>query len=310
MNDDTEVMDERQGIPARTPDENYSSSTVMSPVIPPQYSDPYLNDPSLKQFVPPGFTGDRFDLVQKNPLSASAMQSFVQRQSEQNAVEENNYRKIIDQSRRTEDSLKAIAAARKFIATRKLGNDLQAAMKSGLPAEQALVHSLMANPEAWYDHPQVLTSAMKAVRPVTPPMSLPNVAVPITDESGRVLGHAVQSSPNARHIQWERPPAPEGRLTDIEKQTLLELNRQETQIRKNDPPVGKKFQKERDEYNARLADIEAQRQRILKKDTSNSNASTAALPLPKTKDKLEKGVIYQTSKGLGRWNGEKFERVQ
>ena len=275
--DDTEVMDERQGIPARTPDETYSPVPVIHAVMAPQSNDPYLNEPSLKQFVPPGFTGDRFDLVQKNPLAASAMQSFVQRQSEQNAAEENNYRNIIDQSRRTEDSLKAIAAARKFIATRKLGNDLQSAMKAGLPAEQALVQSLMSNYEAWYDHPQVLTSAMKAVRPVTPPMNLPNVAVPITDESGRVLGHAVQSSPNARHIQWERPPTPEGKLTDIEKQTLLELNRQEAQLLKNPRPIvshgmfgGVKGQKELDDYNARLADIDAQRQKILKKDKATT----------------------------------------
>lgn len=152
--------------------------------------------------------------------------------AERQAQEDN----LLQQSLRTEDALKAVAAARRFIATRKLGNDYQKAVQAGLPHEQAWAQAAVQNLEAFGGNMAPVTAAMKLATPKVTPENqpLPNVATPIYDPNGNLLGYRAQTSANAGHIQWvPRTSETEGKLTDVEKHRIKSLEDEKKELSKN-----------------------------------------------------------------------------
>jgi len=81
------------------------------------------------------------------------------------AAQEANFQRQLMQSAKVEDAAKAIAASRRYIATRKLGRDVQAALASGLPYEQAWAHAAANNLEAFGGNLAPVTSAMRYATP-------------------------------------------------------------------------------------------------------------------------------------------------
>lgn len=158
------------------------------------------------------------------------------REAAQQRSEEDQFNQMLQQSTRTEDALKAITAARRFIATRKLGNDYQKAVQAGLPHEQAWAQAAVQNLEAFGGNMAPVTAAMKLATPkVTPETQpLPNVATPIYDPNGNLLGFRAQTSANAGHIQWApRTSETEGKLTDVEKHRIKSLEDEKKELSRN-----------------------------------------------------------------------------
>ena len=62
-----------------------------------EHTDPVLlADLDLQRFVPPGFKGDRYDLVRQYPEWASAMNKFVTQRANQQAHEEELTRQLVE----------------------------------------------------------------------------------------------------------------------------------------------------------------------------------------------------------------------
>lgn len=216
--DDTEVMDEREGIPPRG-DVMVAPPTSVASTAPHIAPDP-ANGPA-------GFASYNDYL---NAYDAARKQAIQQMNEQQ------QFNQLIQQSARTEDALKAVAAARKFIATRRLQNDFQSALSSGVPAEKAWALSAARNLDAFGGNLNPVTSAMRmsVQKPASEQQPLSDVATPIYDPSGNVLGYRAQTSANAGHIQWvPRTSDVEGKLTDVEKHRIKSLEDEKKELSKN-----------------------------------------------------------------------------
>lgn len=227
--------------------------------------------------------------------------AFVQaaREAAQKRAEEDQFNQLIQQSSRTEDALKAVAAARRFIATRKLGNDYQKAVQAGLPHEQAWAQAAVQNLEAFGGNMAPVTAAVKASRPVAAPPPLGEV-IPVNVPGGRTT-YGTRTGPNTMQL-LKAPVDEQAKLEkDLLKSHINNLQKQADSLA---------MAKDKDSI-AVVADLNKQieegKRMLLGGSTSEPQK---AMPMPKTKDKLEKGVVYQTPRGLARWNGDKFERVQ
>lgn len=200
-------------------------SPVQSPVQAPVQPSPQIApDPANG---PAGFPNL---IAYQSAYNQVALEAAKQRE------EDAQFNQLIQQSTRTEDALKAVAAARRFIATRKLGNDYQKAVQAGLPHEQAWAQAAVQNLEAFGGNMAPVTAAMKLATPkVTPETQpLPNVATPIYDPNGNLLGYRAQTSANAGHIQWvPRTSDVEGKLTDVEKHRIKSLEDEKKELSKN-----------------------------------------------------------------------------
>jgi len=173
------------------------------------------------------------------------------------AAREANYLRQVEQNTRIQSAAQAVAAARKFMATRKMGMDYQTALASGLPHEQALALAASRNFDAFGtehigQYAQVLKNARIASTPA-PPLGAVSI---LKDEEGNVVGHGVRSSAGGMHILPTKEPKEE--LTPGQRSSALQREIAIIQNRWKGVTVNKKNKAEYDEDQKNLKSYQGQ----------------------------------------------------
>jgi len=261
--------------------------------------DPTLREPRFQRFVPPGFTGDRFDLVQQQPLAASAMQQFVQQQAEEQA-RQRELEQMLMQASRQKDAVKAVAEARRFQGISAFNRDVD----SGIPVPIALSKHATS---MFYNSPASMQRALTAGQ--TPaPVPFSNVANPIKTPEGEVIAYGAESSAKGRHILPVPKPKPSGTLTDVEKSQIHRLEKRESDLEKEMGSSGWMAQEGLPEYveshkqkQKELQDIKARLEGFGKEESVP--VKTSRIKVRRKSDK-KPGTILESD-----FNPELYERV-
>jgi hypothetical protein len=113
------------------PDPQFAGGSVTAPpayvqqaaqvAAPPRYqgADPVLANPEFQRFIPPGFTGTRYQLPYENQ---QALHDYVTYKADKEAEDQNYVRDIVRHGK-IEDSFKAVQAAKRFIGQRRFSSD-------------------------------------------------------------------------------------------------------------------------------------------------------------------------------------------
>ena len=137
------------------------------------------------------------------------------------AAREANYLRQVEQNTRIQSAAQAVAAARKFMATRKMGMDYQTAIASGLPHEQALALAASRNFDAFgTEHIGQYAQVLKNARIVSTPAPPLGAVSTLKDEEGNVVGHGVRTSTGGMHVVPTR--ADKESLTAAQRAVVLE----------------------------------------------------------------------------------------
>lgn len=194
-------------------------------------------------------------------------------------------------------------AARKMQAQQRY----QQMIQSGVDPAKALL-------EVGPDLAQSMTGAAALYKSTLPK---PPVAPPSITKIGGQDFLQVPTRSGDSHYQQIRPPkSVEGNLTDREKARLSILEKRRKEL--SEDPILMRTQTEpalkarADKMQSELDAIDTEMNKIAPPVTGTSGQASEGQykPLPKSKDQLEKGEIYQTKRGPARWDGEQFEPVE
>lgn len=326
------------------PDPQFAGGSVTAPpayvqqaaqvAAPPRYqgADPVLANPEFQRFIPPGFTGTRYQLPYENQ---QALHDYVTYKADKEAEDQNYVRDIVRHGK-VEDSFKAVQAAKRFIGQRRFANDYAAALDSGLPPEKALPAAMYKNaPDLFAGSPGQMSSAFRSMREAPPAPVLGGVEVVNDPQTGKRIGLSYHGGKGHVQLVKDIPTGlnPSQTATDKRAAASRKLSANRAALAVVDKEMEALHPKTAIPWIRKGQDVDkygilyAKRQRLVRAiesagldedqqapaDTqaaAPAAAPSARIQLPKTKAELKAGVEYETSRGPAKWNGQNFVPVK
>lgn len=131
-----------------------------------------------------------------------------------------NFLQSIQQNTKVENAFKAVAAAKKFQATRRLGNDYQTGVASGLPHAQAMAQAIYRNAiDLWSGSPERIAPAFnQMVQAAEGPFEPGQLSVVTDPRTGKDFGLMGKTSRNQVRVF---PDVDKSALTGGQRTTAL-----------------------------------------------------------------------------------------
>lgn len=238
--------------------------------------------------------------------------------AEQAAVEQVQFNRMLEQSRRTEDALKMIQGYKRLMASRNLENFVaENSPKIGMEKAFAL-GMIKFGPDIYGG--SAAGATVSAIRAARPEEAIPlGETKQITLPSGQTITGVRTGTGSMQLVIPKTEADKEGKLSDVEKSRLSALDKEEAALKKQFPnppsetefsfwPPGRVANPQWQQYQSQLADIERRRNQIWLNAQNRTPEKTAsgAIPLPPKNQPLKTGQLYNTSKGPAVWNGKQF----
>lgn len=270
-----------------------------------------------------------------------ATQQAIARAAEENLMRE------LRQTAKVTDAAKAIESAMRFQGLRSYERDLAALKSAGLPDATAHAQALARNAgRMFWSSPTTALKAMTPPAPVPAPsvVTLPGMppgvrsgrygerfnfppqppasaappkarqGEPVTDASGNIIGTDVGGG---RIIPTKQDADARATFRSLEQQ-LHEVERNlanpKNTLLSTSPAIKSKLDdwtRQRDDLRQRLSRLNPEAYPPATADSiPRGNGATGAIhPLPPAKGDLVTGTLYDTKRGVARWNGTAFEPV-